>query len=302
MTVDRQVVAVDVGGTGIKAALVGRDLTATHAVRVPTRRIDGSVDVTQIAELVGLLAEKAAGGVGGVGVAVPGIVDDATGVVVTAVNLGWANLDLRSQLAERTGLPLLVRHDVRAGGLAEFTVGAAAGAANALFVPIGTGIAAAARIDGHLLSAGGYLGEIGHVVVDTDGALCTCGQRGCLETIAAAPAVARRYRDRGGESVRDAAEVVERVALGDPIAIAVWDEACGALADALVTAVTLFGSELVVIGGGLAEAGDTLVRPVRSLLLRRLTFHRRPRVVRASLGQDAGRVGAAILGWEAADG
>ncbi|MDQ3579189.1 MAG: ROK family protein, partial [Actinomycetota bacterium] len=182
MTVDRQVVAVDVGGTGIKAALVGRDLTATHVVRVPTRRIDGSVDVTQIAELVGLLAEKAAGGVGGVGVAVPGIVDDTTGVVVTAVNLGWTDLDLRARLADQTGLPLLVRHDVRAGGLAEFTVGAAAGAANALFVPIGTGIAAAARIDGHLLSAGGYLGEIGHMVVDTGGALCTCGQRGCLET------------------------------------------------------------------------------------------------------------------------
>ncbi|MGQ0841728.1 ROK family protein [Actinokineospora sp.] len=300
MAADSRVIAVDVGGTSIKAALVDRDLTAVHAVREPTRRVGGVADVDQIAELITALADTQP--VAGVGVAVPGIVDDGTGIVRAAVNLGWTDVPLRDLLAARTGLPLLVHHDVRTGGLAEFTVGAAAGADNALFVAIGTGIAAAVRVDGHLLGAGGYAGEIGHVVVDPDGTLCTCGTRGCLETLAAAPAVARRYRERSGRSIVDAAEVVGLVADGDPAAVTVWDDAVGALATALTAAVTLLGPEIVVLGGGLAEAGEILVSPVREQLAKRLTFQRRPVVVRAELGQDAGRAGAALLGWRAASG
>lgn len=298
MAVDARAVAVDVGGTSIKAALVDRDLAAVRVLREPTRRVGGAADVGQIADLVSRLAGDDQ--VAGVGVAVPGVVDDVTGVVRTAVNLGWRDLPLRDELAARTGLPLLVRHDVRTGALAEFTLGAAAGEADAVFLAIGTGIAAALQVDGHPLVAGGYAGEIGHLVVDPGGAPCPCGARGCLETLAAAPAVARRYAERSGRSVADAAEVAARLAQGDPDAAAVWRDAVAALATALLAAVTTLGSRVIVLGGGLAEAGEALVGPVREDLHARLTFQAPPRVVRAALGQDAGRAGAALLAWQAA--
>ncbi len=293
MAVDPRVVAVDVGGTAIKAALVDRDLRAVETLREPTRRVAGVVDVAHIAALITRLAEGH--DVVGVGVAVPGIVDDAAGVVRAAVNLGWTDLPLRARLAAATGLPLLVRHDVRTGALAEFTVGAGKGAVDALFVPIGTGIAAAAQVDGHLLSAAGYAGEIGHLVVDPGGAVCGCGQRGCLETVAAAPAYPRRYTELSGTPVADAAAVAALLDT-DEHARTVWREAVDALATALCGAVTLFGPSVIVLGGGVAEAGEALLGPVRAELLGRLTFQRRPEVVAAALGQDAGRAGAALLG------
>ncbi|MFC7615837.1 ROK family protein [Actinokineospora soli] len=292
------VVAVDVGGTSVKAALVARDLSPVRTLREPTQRVDGSVDVAHIADLIGRLAADTA--VVGVGVAVPGIVDDTTGHVHTAVNLGWLDLPLQSRLGAMTGLPLLVQHDVRTGGLAEFTVGAATGVPDAVFVPIGTGIAAAFQVDGRPLVAGGFAGEIGHLVVDPGGVPCNCGQVGCLETLAAAPAVARRYTERTG-SPATAADVAALLSKGDPDATAVWDDAVRALGAALAIATTLTGPEVIVLGGGLAEAGDALTDPVRDDLHARLTFQRKPRVVRAALGQDAGRAGAALLGWRAAD-
>ncbi|WP_189210770.1 ROK family protein [Actinokineospora fastidiosa] len=293
------VVAVDVGGTSVKAALVGRDLAPVATLREPTRRVAGAVDIDHIASMITRLADGAA--VAGVGVAVPGVVDDTTGHVVTAVNLGWHNLPLQTALSSLTGMPLKVRHDVRTGGLAEFTVGAAAGVANAVFLPIGTGIAAAFQVDGRPLVAGGYAGEIGHLVVDPGGAPCNCGALGCLETLAAAPAVSRRYAERTGRTAT-AAEVAARLEEGDADAAAVWADAVAALGAALAAAVAMVGPEVIVLGGGLAEAGDALVGPVRDDLHARLTFQRKPAVVRAALGQDAGRAGAALLGWEAADG
>ncbi|MBM7775169.1 glucokinase [Actinokineospora baliensis] len=297
MAAEQHVVAVDVGGTSIKAALVDRDLRAVATLREPTRR-DGEVaDVGQIAELVDRLA--AGHDVVGAGVAVPGIVDDGLGLVRAAVNLGWVDVALRDRLTAQTDVPLLVRHDVRTGGLAEFTVGAGKGADDALFISVGTGIAAAVQVDGRTLGASGYAGEIGHVVVDPGGAVCGCGTQGCLETLAAAPAFARRYEQRTGRTISDAAGVAGLLAT-DPDAQAVWQDAVNALATALLDAVTLFGPAIIIIGGGVAEAGETLVGPVREELYSRLKFQRRPEVVRAALGQDAGRVGAALLGWQAA--
>ncbi|GLZ40203.1 ROK family protein [Actinokineospora sp. NBRC 105648] len=298
MAADQHVVAVDVGGTSIKAALVDRDLRAVEVLREPTRRIGGVADVGQIGELVNRLSEGHT--VVGAGVAVPGIVDDDLGLVRAAVNLGWVDVALRDQVSAATGVPLLVRHDVRTGGLAEFTVGAGKGAADALFMPVGTGIAAAVQVDGRMLGAAGYAGEIGHVVVDPGGAVCGCGMRGCLETLAAAPAFARRYKERTGHAITDAAGVAGLLDT-DPDAQAVWTDAVNALATALLSAVTLFGPSVIVLGGGVAEAGEALVGPVRIELLSRLKFQRRPEVVRAALGQDAGRVGAALLGWQAAN-
>jgi glucokinase len=290
----RRVIAVDVGGTSVKAHVVAADGSVVRAVREPTRRLRGVAEVIQIADLITRLADGS--GACGVGVATPGVVDDDSGVVRAAVNLGWTDVPLRDLLAARTGLPTIVRHDARTGGLAEFTRGAAAGVANAMFVPIGTGIGAAVRVDGRCVSAGGYLGEIGHIVVDPSGSRCPCGARGCLETVATGPALVRRYARRTGVTA-DALKVVELMIDGDRDAAQVWGEAVSALATALATTVTLLGTETVVLGGGLAEAGDTLVVPLREALASQLTFQRRPSVVRAMFGQDATIAGAAELGW-----
>lgn len=298
---DRLVAAIDVGGTSIKAALVAEDLRVVHTHRTATRRVDGSVDVEQIVELIEQLRAAAGGlAVVGVGVAAPGIIDEKQGVARAAVNLGWRELPLRDRLFDAAGIPVALGHDVRTGGLAEFTVGAATGVRNAMFVPIGTGIAAAVLVDGHRLDADGYAGELGHIVVDPQGAVCGCGIRGCLETVASAAFIARHYAARSGRPVTRAAEVAAAVEAGDPDAIAVWARAVDGLATALTTAITFVAPEIVAIGGGLAESGETLLAPLRKSLVGRMTFQRVPSIVRAALGDNAGCIGAGILAWRAA--
>jgi glucokinase len=298
---DRLVAAIDVGGTSIKSALVAEDLRVLHTQREASRRVGGSVDVDQIAELIERLREAAGDAeMCGVGVAAPGIIDEEHGIARAAVNLGWRELPLRSMLSEASGMPVALGHDVRTGGLAEFTVGAATGVRNAMFMPIGTGIAAAVLVDGHRLDADGYAGEIGHVVVDPQGTVCGCGIRGCLETVASAAHIARRYGEASGRPVDRAADVAEAVRAGDPAAVAVWDRAIEGLATALTIASTLFAPEIVAIGGGLAESGDTLLAPLREALVGRMSFQRMPKLVPASLGDNAGCVGSAIMAWRAA--
>lgn len=298
---DRLVAAIDVGGTSIKSALVAEDLSVVHTLRTPTRRVDGAVDVGQIVELVDELRAKAGGAtVVGAGVAAPGIIDERLGVARAAVNLGWRDLPLRQQVADAAGLPVALGHDVRTGGLAEFTVGAATGVRNAMFMPIGTGIAAAFLVDGHRLDADGYAGEIGHIVVDPDGAVCGCGIRGCLETVASAAFIARHYAERSGKPVTRAADVAAAVVAGDSDAVAVWERAIEGLAAALTTAITLLAPQVVAIGGGLSESGDTLLAPLRESLVGRMAFQRMPTLVRAALGDNAGCIGAGILAWRAA--
>jgi glucokinase len=298
---DRLVAAIDVGGTSIKSALVAEDLRVVHTLRTPTRRVDGAVDVTQIRELIDELRTRAgAATVVGAGVAAPGIIDERLGVARAAVNLGWRDLPLRELLTDAVGIPVALGHDVRTGGLAEFTVGAATGVRNAMFMPIGTGIAAAVLVDGHRLDADGYAGEIGHIVVDPDGVVCGCGIRGCLETLASAAFIARHYAARSGRPVTKAAEVAAAVDAGDPDAVAVWSRAVDGLAAALTTAITLLAPEIIAIGGGLSESGDTLLAPLRESLKGRLAFQRVPTLVRAALGDNAGCIGAGILAWQAA--
>jgi glucokinase len=192
-------------------------------------------------------------------------------------------------------VPTALGHDVRAGGLAEARLGAGRGWRQVLVVPIGTGIAAAHVVDGRVFAgAHGAAGEIGHIVVRPGGPRCGCGQYGCLEAISSASAVARRYGEAAGRPA-PAEEVAALAANGDPIAAAVWRETVDALADGLLIGIALFDPELVVIGGGLAEAGDALMEPLRQALGERVTFHREPKLTRAALGDESGSLGAALL-------
>ncbi|MGW6414783.1 ROK family protein [Streptomyces sp. NPDC055055] len=299
------VLGLDVGGTGMKGAVFDRDMRPLESVRRPTPRGDGPEAVEDAVADTLLVLSGAATRRGlrvrHAGVVVPGIVDDARERAVRSANIGWRDLPLAGLLEARTGLRVTLGHDVRAGGLAEGALGAARGARDVLFVAIGTGVAAAIVSDGRPVLAGGYAGELGHVVVESPGRRCACGGSGCLETVASASAVAEAYSARSGRAVTGAADVAELTERGDPVAGAVWRRATEGLADALATATTLLGPELIVLGGGLAEAGRLLLDPVRAGLDERLGFQRRPTLVRAELGDRAGCLGAGLTAWRAAD-
>ncbi|MFG3545429.1 ROK family protein [Streptomyces clavifer] len=301
----RHVIALDVGGTGMKAALVGADGTLLHEARRATGRERGPDAVVET--ILGFAAELQAYGRGrfgegavAAGVAVPGIIDAERGIAVYAANLGWRDVPLRTLIGERLGgIPVALGHDVRAGGLAEGRIGAGKGADRFLFVPLGTGIAGAIGIAGGIeAGAHGYAGEIGHVVVRPDGPDCGCGQRGCLETLASASAVSRAWAAASGDPGADAADCAKAVESGDPAALRVWADAVDALAAGLVTALTLLDPRTLIIGGGLAEAGETLFTPLRAAVEERVTFQKLPHIVPAALGDTAGCLGAGLLAWD----
>ncbi|MFK4099838.1 ROK family protein [Streptomyces sp. NPDC019531] len=301
----RHVIALDVGGTGMKAALVGAGGEFLHQARRATGRergpdavVDGILDFA--AELRAYGTEHFGAPALAAGVAVPGIVDEEQGVAAYAVNLGWRNLPLRALLTDRLdGAPVALGHDVRTGGLAEGRVGAGKGADRFLFVALGTGIASAIGFAGRVeAGAHGFAGEIGHIVVRPDGTLCPCGQRGCLERYASAAAVSEAWASVTGTPEADAADCAKAVAAGDPKAREVWQRAVDALADGLVTALTLLDPGTLIIGGGLAESGETLFTPLREAIRQRITFQKLPTIVPAALGDTAGCLGAGLLAWD----
>ncbi|MEU2156529.1 ROK family protein [Streptomyces sp. NPDC019396] len=301
----RHVIALDVGGTSMKGALVGPDGALLHEARRATGRHRGADAV--VGDVLGFADELRAHGEArhghaplAAGLAVPGIVDADHGIAVYAANLGWRDVPLRDLMTERLGgVPVALGHDVRAGGLAEGRLGAGRGAERFLFVPLGTGIAGAIGIGGAIeAGAHGCAGEIGHVVVRPGGALCGCGQHGCLETLASAAAVSRAWATASGAPDADAADCAKAVASGDPRAVRVWQEAVEALADGLVMALTLLDPGTLIIGGGLAEAGETLFSPLRDAVGARITFQKPPAIVPAALGDTAGCLGAGLLAWD----
>ncbi|MFF3765667.1 ROK family protein [Streptomyces sp. NPDC001922] len=348
----KHVIALDVGGTAIKAALVAADGTPLHEDRRPTGRDRGPDSVVAsvldfAAHLRDVGLDRYGEPASAAGVAVPGLVDEPGGIARYSANLGWRDVPLRALLTERLSTPTAPRsttaprtpttgpsssphspttgpsssphspttgpspsphegptpvalaHDVRTGGLAEGRLGAGRGADRFLFVPLGTGIAAAIGIDGRIESGThGRAGELGHVVVRPGGLRCGCGRRGCLETLASATAVSRAWAEAGDDPSADAADCVKAVESGDPRAADVWNTAVDALADGLVTAVSLLAPRTLIIGGGLARAGRTLFAPLRAAVEARLTFQHVPHIVPAALGDTAGCLGAGLLAWD----
>ena len=293
------VLAVDVGGTSFKAALIdgaGRQLLTDTS---PTFGETGELAFAGLDAFVGrCLAAAAAAGVApsAIGLIAPGM-DEGTGRVLFAANLGWRDFPLGPRLAERHVLPVASGHDVRTAGLAEALLGAARGFTESLMVMIGTGIAASVVSHGQpVAGARGMAGELGHAPVWPDGEPCACGQIGCLETYASASAIARRYRALGGAGAPVAAEIAARLAL-DPIAARVWDDAVQALSIGLTTATLLLDPAVIVIGGGLAEADAVLLDPLRLALTRRLAWRPAPPILRSTLGGGGALLGAAILAF-----
>lgn len=296
----------DVGGTDIKSALSDGAGNLLSIRRVPTRRGTPNPAASLIEQLhqlgAELLAESPALHPEAVGLLVCGIVDEDRGLGVFSANLGWRDAPLRDMAADAFGLPVGFGHDVSTAGAAElhFGAGAALGTKvrNAVMLVIGTGIAAALFVDGHPVSAGGYAGEMGHAAVP-GGLDCPCGAHGCLETIGSAGAIAKRYSQASGTRVPGAREVLEAMRAGDLAAARIWDEAIEALAFSIAQLCASIAPETIIIGGGLAQAGEALLEPLRRSVARKLSYHREPLIVPAQLGEDAGLRGAFLKAREA---
>ncbi len=292
--------AIDVGGTTIKGELVDADGDVLVADTAPTPR--GSAAGDAVASLGLDLLERADGRpVTGAAVVVPGAVDRAAGVATYSSNIGWRDLELVQLLGAAWSLPVQIANDVASGAVAEHRTGAGRTAPDMVFLPIGTGLAAALLAGGRLVTGdGGTTSEIGHVVV-RPGARCGCGADGCVEAWASAGALARRYAELTGTTVTGARDVAERLD-DDPVARQVWSDAVAALADGLTTVALLFGPAPVVVGGGLAQSGERLLAPLRSALAERARVFPAPQVLTARHGSRAGVVGAGMLardGWKA---
>lgn len=303
---DRYVIAIDVGGTGLKGAIINRQGNILVQENRLTRRERGSEAVTtSVLDFASDLVKKAREALGAhsvvaAGVAVPGVVDESKGLVVAAVNLGWKDLSLRTLLEDRLGVQVIVGHDVRTASLAEGIMGAAQGSEDYLFLTLGTGVGAAVVLHGSLyIGVHGAGGEFGHMVVQPDGPLCLCGRRGCIETLASASAVVRRYRAMAQESEDiTTVDVAKRAVEGDRVAEQVWSEAIEALSIGIANYVHLLDPERIVIGGGMADAGQILFDPLIAGLARQVTLEPvPPPVLPAALGNDAGYLGAALKAW-----
>lgn len=299
------VLAFDVGGTDMKSALFTSDGTMLGLTRTPTPRA-GAETPTAVIELVAQISARYARRFSEVtpraaGILVPGVVDDEHGIGVLSSNLGWRDAPFTHLAEDRLGLPVAFGHDVRGAGEAEFRLGAARGAQDAAVLVIGTGIAGAFFIGGKSYIAGGYAGEIGHSIVVPDGPGCACGGAGHLESLASASAIVRRFSEQSGETLDGARAVLLRAQAGDATAQGVWDDAVHALALGICQVITIVAPEVVVLGGGLAQAGPALFDPLEHALDGMLTFHRRPRLVGAQIGEDAGLLGAALRARDLAE-
>lgn len=295
------VLAFDVGGTDIKSALFDADGTVLGLRRTPTPLSDDGTPARLIERLAELADELRAQHPDvvpqAVGLVVPGIVDAESGIGVFSSNLGWRDAPMRDLMAARFGMPVAFDHDVRTASWAEHVLGGARDYANAVVLIIGTGIAGALLVDGRPYTAGGYAGEIGHSPLGEWP--CPCGARGCLEAIASAGAISRRYTEATGDPVDGAREVIARAAAGDDTAARIWNEALDALTMSIAQLTAVIAPQAVVIGGGLSRAGSALFDELRTRLADRLSFHRIPALVPAELSGDAGILGSALRARQA---
>jgi glucokinase len=272
-------VGVDVGGSKIAVLVVDGDLEIRGRLVVPTPVGSPDTAADHIAATVAAALETAGVGVervAAVGVGVPGRVDPDNGVVSLAVNLGWQRLPLRDQLERRLGVPCAIENDVRAAAAGIRDRRLLGEVEDFVYLSVGTGISAGVVLGGQLYrGTRGLAGEVGHIVVDADGPVCSCGLRGCLEMLASGPAIARLADDaiRSGRQSTlatcptiTAIDVHAAAATGDALAAEIVADAGRALARAIHGLVMTYDVERVILGGGVAGAGRPFLASIETAL------------------------------------
>ncbi|MBF6172975.1 ROK family protein [Nocardia blacklockiae] len=290
------VLAVDVGGTTIKAEIVDAAGAVLRSGAVATPRGAAAFDAMGAlgADLLAELPAAQRDSVRRAAVVLPGIVDPVRSLAVFSSNVGWRDVRVGNRFRDRWGMPVLIEHDVAVAGWAEWRYGAGRGHDDVCVLILGTGISGTLSVDGRLVRGGaGQAGEYGHIPVrHRDGLPCPCGSIGCVETVASGAAIARAYRARTGREI-PGAEAVFAALPADPDARAVVADAVDALAEGLLGVVHATCPELIVLGGGLAGAGASLTEALQSRLTALLRVAPVPRVVLGEFGARAGLVGAA---------
>lgn len=307
-------VGVDIGGTNTKIGLIRDGCLTGDETSFPTlSEMPNRTDrpVRYLNELAAQIREAVLRGgfamedVSAVGIGVPGKVDNRTGIVYDATNLGWIEVKLAEEMAGRLGLPVWVDHDVRTIARGELHAGAGQGKKDLLIVAIGTGIAAASITDGRVVQGADYCaGEIGHDAVRGNTAVCACGKIGCLETIASALGISRMADDlirqgllpslAGAERPVSPYQVHQACLAGDVDAIDMMRFVAETLGEKLATVVALLNPEVIVIGGGLSRSEAFLLNPLREYLYRHFPEYRTyMQIVGSTLGDRVGVLGAA---------
>jgi glucokinase len=304
---------VDVGGTKISGGVVDETGAVLEELRVESPATDVEAIEDAITSLVTQLRDRH--DIAAVGVGAAGYVDKARAVVMFAPNIAWRDVNLKAELEERIHLPVVVENDANAAAWGEFTYGAGHDVDDLLLVTVGTGVGGGVVLDGELYrGAFGVGAEIGHMRVVPDGILCGCGNRGCLEQYGSGTALVREARAaaRGGSLL--AADLLQRAGGdpdgitgplvteaahdGDPFAVEQLAVLGRWLGEGIASLTAVLDPAVVVLGGGVSEAGDLLLDPVRSAFASQLTGRGHRPVLdirRARLGNRAGLIGAADL-------
>jgi glucokinase len=294
------VIGVDLGGTKILVGVVDRDGSIGQTTEVPTPTASQEAVLSGVEDAIETVLED---GVRAIGFGVPLNLDKRTGRGLRATNLPLHDVDLAGHMRERFGLPVGVENDGNAAALAEWKLGAGRGARDLVMLTLGTGVGGGLVLDNKL-----YRGwaELGHVVVQAGGIPCqgNCHGHGHLEAVATGGAAARAARALWGEGV-DAHELVSRARDGDEDAVAALARIGELLGAAIGSFVNIFDPDVVVVGGGFgAAAGDLVQGPARASARREAIqpADKRRRIVEAQLGEEAGLIGAALVGFQALDG
>ncbi len=312
------ILGVDIGGTDIKLGIVDDSAAAAPFSReivsgtIPTRAGEGP---ELAAARVRAWCEERDAAPAAAGIACAGLIDGARGILHVSPNLaGWIDVPLRALFERELGVPAAVENDANAAAYGEWRAGAGRGLRSFVCLTLGTGVGGGIVLDGSLYrGATGFAGEIGHTVILADGPPCACGSRGCLEALIGAPAITRRARElygaregtpAGSGSIGSVADLARAAAAGDEIASRVFEETGRFLGVALANVVHILAPEAIVVGGGVAGAGEILFGPARETLRRCVmdASMAEVRIVPAELGNRAAVLGSALLARAEAGG
>ena len=309
-------IGVDVGGTFIKAGVVDKSYVILHKVSVPTGGAAGYEDmVRKIAHAAELAAQEAGVAVkdcASVGIGIPGLLNPKTGVVVLAPNLNWRDVPFLETIRELLPVPVYAGNDANCAVAGETLAGAAKGCENVVMLTLGTGVGGGIVVDGRLFVGGKGLGaELGHMVLQMEGAPCGCGLNGCIEAYCSVSALVKQTRRAMELDLHSAMHAYAKEAglvdgrtafecskMGDKAAVFVVDNYCRYLANGIGSLVTTFRPDVVLIGGGLSNQREYLMDKLNALLPRYVFASDVigvPPILRATLGNDAGTIGAAFL-------
>lgn len=310
-------IGIDLGGTNIKAGVVNENFEIVAKASVKTNCPRPAKEICDDMAAVSKMAAEQAGisidDVEWIGIGTPGIADNVNGTIPYSNNLAFKDVPVREYIRAHIDKPVYVANDANAAAYGEYIAGSAKGAKNAVCITLGTGVGAGIIVEGKILEGSNLAGaEIGHMVIGVDGPQCTCGRKGCFEVYssatglirmtreaaeaAPASALARLYNEDGRYSARHAFIAMRE---GDAAGKQVVDTYIKYLAAGITNTINIFQPDILCIGGGVCNEGDPLLVPLRELVSKevytRMLDHN-TKIVIASLGNDAGIIGAAVLG------